>query len=367
MAQTPEPLLGDLRERPDGGFDGWCWAPARPQERLVVDLLVGDSPAVSMVAAMFRRDLLARGCGDGHHGFSLRLPANLVPADAECLISARERQSGRVFGRVLRTGPGRRPPQVPQLAATADAVAALEQEVASRHAVRTASPAVRMRTALGQLSAILAARTADAHPRPVLPQVEAPVFTVVLRAGIAADALRCIAALSPALEYARAELLVADSAGDPGQALRVAAQTARGHVLVLLDATSATPSAAALLALARAVAAAPATLLLSESVATTAASLAPLPTAETLLLPARLGVLIGGERALWQEIGAAPLTPDAPPLLACVDLALRGRLLGRPWLLVREPPAVALPTTEPASPLPLEAATWLHARWGFGT
>ena len=58
-------LRGDLKERIDGGFEGWCWAPGRPDERLLIDLLVNDTVAASIVAAAFRRDLLTRGIGDG--------------------------------------------------------------------------------------------------------------------------------------------------------------------------------------------------------------------------------------------------------------------------------------------------------------
>jgi hypothetical protein len=363
----PEALLGDLQERSDGGFEGWCWAPGRPAERLQVDLLVNGTPAVSMVAAMFRRDLSVRGCGDGRHGFALRLPEGADPGTGECLITARERRSGRVFGQILRSGGGRRPPGLARADALAVSVDALALDVASRRAARDQKAvAAPLRAALGQLSVTLTAQAAaprsaaiPAALRAGLPFVAAPLLTLVLVARRATGTLGRIAALSPALADAAAEILVADPGTDPAaallpaavprlrylrdgeaarpdSALRLAAAAARGRVMVLLDAAPASPSAAALLALARAVAAAPAPLLLAAAVAAVAPP-APPPLPSPLRLPATLGLLIGGERPLWRALGAIDPVPPGATLTACADLALRARLLGHPWQLVQEP------------------------------
>ncbi len=372
----PAALHGDLQERADGGFEGWCWAPGRPAERLRVDLLVNGSPAASMIAAMFRRDLFVRGCGDGRHGFALRLPEGADPGIDECLITAQEHRSGRVFGQILRSGGGRRPPGLTRVGVLARSAEALGLDVAALHAgsdrARVSAP---LRIAFATLAARLSARatggaTAQAPEAAVpaalragLPRVADPLLTLLLVAGRAAGTLDRIAALAPALADAAAEILLADTGADPATALlpaavprlrylrdraagcpaavlRLAAAAARGRVLVLLDATPAAPSAAALLALARAVAAAPEVLLLATGVAA-AAPPAPPPLPTRLRLPAAIGVLLGGERRLWQALGAgAPVRPGGT-LAACADLALRARLLGHPWQLVQEPPPPA--------------------------
>lgn len=364
----PASLLGDLQERADGGFEGWCWAPDRPEERLQVDLLVNGTPAASMVAAMFRRDLFVRGCGDGHHGFALRLPDGADPGREECVITARERRSGRVFGQILRSGGGRRPPGLARIGPLAAAAGALASDVAALHAAgHRSATAAPLRAAFGRLSATLAAQAAatpypgavPAALRAGLPPVAAPLLTLVLVAHHAAGTLGRVASLAPALADAAAEILVADPGTDPAAALlpaavprlrylrddaaarpdaalRRAAAAARGHVVVLLDAAPASPSAAALLALARAVAAAPDRLLLAAAVAA-ASPPAPPPLPTPLRLPAAFGLLIGGERPLWRAVGAVEPLPTGATLLACADLALRARLLGHPWQLVQEP------------------------------
>ncbi len=158
-----------------------------------------------------------------------------------------------------------------------------------------------------------------------------------------------------------AELLPA-APGDAPQAA-LAAATVRGRFVVLLD-PACPPSAAALLALARAIAAAPDDVLLSAAVARAAGALIRPPASDALRLPAPLGVLIGGPSELWRQIGGAA-EAAGEPTLACADLALRARLLGRRWRVVEEARAeTATPVGRPlATP---NGAAILHARWGFG-
>jgi len=378
-------LRGDLHERPDGGFDGWCWDPDRPQQRLMVDLLVNDRVAASMVAGVFRRDVLALGCGDGRHGFALRLPPHLLPAEEECLISARERASGTMFGRLLRAAPTLAPPGLDRAMAVAADVGAL-WETLEECARRLGEPSAsaRVRVAFDGL-----ARRCGARARGILasgaalPVPAAPALSLLLRAGTAAATRQRIAALTPALEAASVELLLLDQQADPeaallpaafrnlpylrirpgaspAECLRLAAAARRGRMLALLGAPPAQPSAAALLALARMAAAAPDTLLLGATAAEVAGAVA--PCAEPpLRLPAALGLLIGGPRALWQRLGATPDALGADATLAAADLALRARLLGHEWRCVEEPPAA-----ETAAPPPIarrHAARALQARW----
>jgi hypothetical protein len=333
------PLQGDLYLRADGAFDGWCFAPDRPDERLVVEVLVNDTVAVSMVAAMFRRDLLLRGCGDGYHGFLLRLPPNFPPAANECLITARERRSRRVFARLLRPGP---PPGTARLARLADDAAGLAAALGSLPARRGA--AAPLRTALGALAGELG----GSRRVLTLPAVAAPRVTLALPVEDTATALRQIRALAPAVGEIGVEIVAVDPSGAaaalpaqvrnlhyrraPGSAagvLGMAAAVGRGVWLALVG--TADPSAAALLALANALPRE------GRGVLVSAALLPPEVggrAAATLRLPGVLGLALACDRAFWRDAG--PVEGDAAQVGAA--LALRAHLLGVPLSRVLEPP-----------------------------
>ncbi|HET9019895.1 MAG TPA: hypothetical protein VFN46_09920, partial [Acetobacteraceae bacterium] len=294
----------------------------------------------------------------------------------------------------LRTGGTLAAPGLARVAAAAEEVAGLWQSVAACEASLAGPPmAAQVRGALGRLARRCAARAQHAGvldeclPRGALPAVAAPALTVILCADTAAATGRRIAALAPALDAAAAELLVIDAGGDPtcallpaairnllylrdpaardpGTVLRLAAEVGRGRVLLLLDAWPAVPSAAALLALARRLAAAPASLLLAAPAAEHAARVAPAPAASApARLPAALGLLIGGARTLWRDLGPVPPVLAGEPLLATADLALRARLLGVNWIVVREPPDGA--AAPPPGSSAFLAARQMHARWSF--
>jgi len=378
-------LRGDLRERVDGGFEGWCWAPDRPEERLVVDLLVNDTLAASIVAAVFRRDLQLRGIGDGRHGFSLRLPPNLPETNEEHIVTARERRSGFVFGRVLRTAAGDMA-GAERLEAVAGTMEGLWRRLQAAHAGRAAPAAAdRLREALGVLAGRLAARhapyraagdidpgTPPYSPSPpiLLPDLPAPELSVVLLAGGAQPTLRRIAALAPAADLAGAEIIVVDPGHDAYAALlpaevrnlrylrdrsatttaaaaNLAIPMARGARLLVLDEVPAEPSAASLLALAHAASrAAPALLLGSAATAALERAGESAPP-EAVRLRGRLGVALCIDRVLWQELGPLDTALHDGAGLECADLAFRARLLGLPVLTVGEPAAA-----DPASALP---------------
>src|SRR6266568_885125 len=122
---TSARIEGELHRNADGTLHGWCWAPDRPTERVVVDLLINDGVVAAIVAARFRQDLADRGAGDGRHAFSIRLPRSAFEVTGGLVISARERASGTVFGRVVREMPSLRADLVPRLDAGSDQVAAL--------------------------------------------------------------------------------------------------------------------------------------------------------------------------------------------------------------------------------------------------
>lgn len=380
-------LLGDLQERPDGSFDGWCWAPDRPEERLIVDLLVNDTLAISMVAAIFRRDLQACGYGDGRHGFVLRLPANTPGLDYEALITARERRSGQVFGRLLRAGVGVDPPGGTELDDLEQAVAGAWNDLAVLRP--SARPGAKLRATFADLAARMLARARGCTaglpdgPPVVLPALAAPALTVAFRATDAARALACIEALAPALALVQGEMLAIDSGVDaraallPGRvrnlryvhqpaaarhaaACNTALAEARGAHLVWLGDGAAAPSAAALLALADAVAdAAPALWLGPPALLPESRAAAGPP---KVTLPARLDLVLCLDRALRGTLGPLDEALDDGSLLDCADLAMKARLLGVATHAVAERAA-------PAGAQPGDAGRAVRdvfqARWGL--
>jgi hypothetical protein len=401
-------LLGDLYQRADGGFDGWCWSPDRPGDKLIVELLVNDMVATSMKAAIFRRDLMDNGYGDGHHGFLLRLPPNLPQLAEECLITARERDSGGVFGRLLRPGRAAGPVGGARLEQADGAVAELWQGYArARQHVRRAPVSTRLQAAFGALGARLAAgprATPPVLPRPfggqgipvgpklVLPEIASPALSVVLPVRNVVAALRQIAALAAAVGPVGAEIIAVDVGHDPFAALlparvrnlrylrlaqargtadtvNTAATYARGARIAVLGASPEQPSAAALLALARICAAHPRGLLLGPA-AVEACARVEAPVRRPLArLPARLDLSFCLPRAEWDALGPLDATVQDGAALECADLMFRARLLGVPVLAVDEPAAnMAAPVAY--APLPPSAVRRAMAaffeRWGVG-
>jgi hypothetical protein len=62
---------------------------ARPEERLVVELRLGDRTVAEAVAEVDRPDLLKAGIGDGRHAFSLPLTAECMQRRSEVAVVAR--------------------------------------------------------------------------------------------------------------------------------------------------------------------------------------------------------------------------------------------------------------------------------------
>lgn len=374
-----EDLIGDLCEQPDEVVDGWCWSPQRPEERLVVDLLVDDEVVSSMVAAMFRRDLVQRGYGDGRHGFAMRLPPNLPALRREALITARERRSGRIFGRLLRAGP--------RLAPDEDARIAHLERLADE--TRAGLAALRgggdgAARSLRAASAALAGRLAGGKARlttgraPALPWLSRPRLTVAFRADSSAAACRCIDSLAAGMELVGAELLAVDPARDadvallpacrrglrlaraPGAgnvaAVNAALAVARGEALLWLAETAEPPSLAALLAFARHLAARPGALWLGGAAEATFDA--------TLELPARLGLGLAVGRATADTVGGLDHCWGDHLPLACADLANKACLFGIPVHRVAEPAAAPGCPARADVPAPDSAMAAFRGRWG---
>ncbi|MBE7212017.1 MAG: Hint domain-containing protein, partial [Gluconacetobacter diazotrophicus] len=77
-----------------GLVTGWAWNAATPGEAVAVQLFSGGRLLCRVVANAFRPDLLAAGIGDGRHGFSVDLGAELSPLDRH-VVHARIERTGR--------------------------------------------------------------------------------------------------------------------------------------------------------------------------------------------------------------------------------------------------------------------------------
>jgi hypothetical protein len=393
-------VQGDFRERVDGTFEGWCWSPERPDARLVVDLLVNDTLATSIVAAVFRRDLQARGIGDGRHGFKLRLPPNLAETNGEHIVTARERASGVAFGRVLRQAGGAMPGGQ-RLDDVTETLNGVWQRLDALRALNREQPAAgRLREALGVLAGRLAARHTMRLPSrettrgvtppdlPIrLPDLSAPALSVVLLAGDADATRRQLAALAPAADLAGAEFIVVDPGADPAASLlparmrnlryvrdlsvgsiaaaaNLAVGIARGSRLLLIGEASSEPSAAGLLELARIVARLAPAVLLGPLPCAALVRLGDREPPVAVRLNSRLGMVACIERALWPDLGPFDLALHDGAALECADLALRARLLGLDVSAVAEPEA-AEPSVAAAIATDRRRAQALFTeRWG---
>jgi hypothetical protein len=374
-------VTGDLELTPDGIVEGWVWSCDRPDDGLVAEILVDDVCVGAVAATAFRRDLIARGMGDGQHGYRLRLPPGTIPADGPVVISARDQASRQVFARIVRQGAALATRHREALDDAGEQMrglwAGLETVLAGRTGM---SKAEQLRDTFGQLAALLAARagarddTAPLAPAIVLdrlrrragrldlPLIGAPALSLVMPAGRdAAATLRRLAALAPALRPAEAEIVLVDDGADPAaallpalapnlvylraaspersaEALAEAAGGARGTAVAVLEAEPPAPSATALLALARRTAAAPRTVLLGAAALAACNRVAALDASPPECpAPGRLGlrIALSGE-LLVRAGGLEPAMMDGAALESA-DLWLRCRLLGADALVWREP------------------------------
>ncbi|CAN2536358.1 hypothetical+protein [Methylocapsa aurea] len=72
-------VIGHLDGVRDGTAYGWAWRPARPGERLLVDVFVNGRLAGQRLADMPRPDLLSQGIGDGRYAFELTFDPSMRP------------------------------------------------------------------------------------------------------------------------------------------------------------------------------------------------------------------------------------------------------------------------------------------------
>ncbi len=372
-------VSGDLQLHPDGSVEGWVWSRDLPEERLVAEILVNGVRVGAIRSAMYRRDLVAQGIGDGNHGFRLRLPAGAIPDDGAVMISGRERRSKQVFGRTVRHGPAPAPSKA--LVAAGERVQLLWTDLEALRAGRCRpSKADHLRDGIGRLAALLATRARAPDDtiglaaamaidrlhrvagRLELPRSARPAISIVLPSGPDGHAtLRVLRALAPALAAIEAEILLADDTADPATALLPAlvpnlvylraggpdavaqgiadaAGAARGATIALFEPAAQVPSATALLALAQAAAAAPQTVLLGPAALAACARVNAIgPAWPDVLAPAPLGLRIALARDLLVRAGGLEPAMADGAALESAELWLRCRLLGASARAWREP------------------------------
>jgi hypothetical protein len=87
---------------PSGAISGWCAGESAPfGPRRVTILIDGKAALTGVVCDKFRKDLLAAGVGDGHHGFSTELPRAFLIPGTHAEISLIDEISLQPVGQVL--------------------------------------------------------------------------------------------------------------------------------------------------------------------------------------------------------------------------------------------------------------------------
>ena len=222
-------VRGDMQLDADETLRGWCWSPSRPRERLAVEIAFDAAVTAQVGAGEFRRDLHDRGIGDGRHGFSFRLPRDLLRRpDAPGMISARAARGHQVFGRVRLANfaqAGAHDATLDRIAAT---LAALSRSFDAT-AERPCAPGARLRTGFAAVGTALAGEhpVSAAQSRllrhtapPRLARQARPAATLVrLAGGEAAAEWRWLAAVAGLTATHAVELLLIDPALDPDLAL----------------------------------------------------------------------------------------------------------------------------------------------------
>lgn len=67
---------------------GWAWAPASPDQRVRIELRLGETIVARTVADLPRADLLANGVGDGRHAYEVAVPPEFRSRAAELRVFA---------------------------------------------------------------------------------------------------------------------------------------------------------------------------------------------------------------------------------------------------------------------------------------
>jgi hypothetical protein len=85
----PAEIQGVVDNIAAGRVFGWAWNPSQPDERVSIELRLGQKTVAQTAASQERADLKGAGVGDGCHAFELRLTPELVERRAEIFVVAR--------------------------------------------------------------------------------------------------------------------------------------------------------------------------------------------------------------------------------------------------------------------------------------
>ncbi len=87
------------RAEPNGTVRGWCAATAAPFGPRRISILVeGETVLTGVECGLFRKDLLAAGIGDGHHGFTATIPEHLLSPGETCRVTLLDEADGVPVG-----------------------------------------------------------------------------------------------------------------------------------------------------------------------------------------------------------------------------------------------------------------------------
>jgi glycosyltransferase involved in cell wall biosynthesis len=71
-------LQGRIERATSTMIAGWAWDPQTPDDSIRLELLDGEKRVSMTIADTYRRELVELGCGDGRHGFDIRLQDGLL-------------------------------------------------------------------------------------------------------------------------------------------------------------------------------------------------------------------------------------------------------------------------------------------------
>ncbi|QPC41513.1 hypothetical protein HW532_01460 [Kaustia mangrovi] len=108
-AVATEPAPAQIEGRVDaidnGRLYGWVWDPSRPDERIVVHVLMNGTTLATTVADKPRVDLKRNGIGDGHHAFDFELSEEAGAAADQLTVVAASADTGtEIVLRIPTTG-----------------------------------------------------------------------------------------------------------------------------------------------------------------------------------------------------------------------------------------------------------------------
>ena len=95
-ASRPAELEGLVDNATETRLYGWAWNAAAPEERVTVELRIGDEVVAQTIAERMRGDLAKAGVGDGRHAFELPLKPEWSQRHKELAVIVRAADGAEV-------------------------------------------------------------------------------------------------------------------------------------------------------------------------------------------------------------------------------------------------------------------------------